>query len=201
MVSVRYMALRDGDGCQQCGSKENLTRDHIWPKSRGGCGCDGNFQILCKDCNEAKSNDHDGKSGHTRADCPEAELRRFMTRWRDGHRDMARDEVRGLVPEMVAIAKKLSEYGCRPISIQKAHSMVGSLNAYVRDFDIIRAQQADEKPVTLERLRKTEARLVERLGYVREQIAELEDELPPVGDQDGDLDAGPREGHGVAPGA
>lgn len=174
MASVEYMALRDGDGCQKCGSTDNLTRDHIWPKSKGGCGCPGNFQILCKACNEAKGNDHDGRRGHQKADCPQSELQRFMERWHAGHREFEREHIEGLVPEVEGIRQKLADYQCSPYSIQKAHSMVGSLRAYVRDFEHIREQQADQKPVTLEALRRTEARLVEKLGYVREQIAALE---------------------------
>lgn len=206
MPSVRYMALRDGDGCQKCETKKNLTRDHIWPKSKGGCSCEGNFQILCEDCNGKKGNDHDGRRGHAKADCPEAELRRFMSRWKEGHHEFTREYIEELVPEMETLAQKLSDYRCSPLAIQKAHSMVGSLRAYARDFAAIREQQAAEKPVTLEGLLKVEAKLVEKLGYVREQIAELqasilEDDLLSDGGEDGDLDAGAGEGQGVAEGA
>lgn len=173
MASVQYMALRDGDGCQKCGTTENLTRDHIWPRSQGGCNCDGNFQILCADCNLAKADTNDGR-GHKKADCPRLDLQRFMSKWRTGQREFTRKQILALVPELEGIRDRLSAFRCNPYDIKKAHSMIGSVKAYHRDFKMIRAQLADEKPITLERLRKTEEKLVEKLGYVREQIAELE---------------------------
>lgn len=42
--------------CRYCGSKQNLTKDHILPKSRGGSNTNRNYQILCSFCNHSKSN-------------------------------------------------------------------------------------------------------------------------------------------------
>lgn len=40
--------------CVYCKSKSNLTIDHIVPKSQGGANHIGNYQVLCKKCNENK---------------------------------------------------------------------------------------------------------------------------------------------------
>ena len=40
--------------CVSCGSKSNLTLDHIFPKSKGGANHPANYQILCFDCNQKK---------------------------------------------------------------------------------------------------------------------------------------------------
>ena len=42
--------------CQRCGSKENLTVDHIMPLSLGGTNTIDNCQILCLTCNASKGN-------------------------------------------------------------------------------------------------------------------------------------------------
>lgn len=55
MGSRRTVYARDGYKCVKCGSTENLTLDHIVPKSLGGIGKVINLQTLCKNCNEVKS--------------------------------------------------------------------------------------------------------------------------------------------------
>lgn len=40
--------------CRYCHSKENLTKDHIIPKSKGGTRILRNIQILCFFCNQNK---------------------------------------------------------------------------------------------------------------------------------------------------
>jgi len=45
---------RDNNKCLRCGSKENLTIDHIVPVSMGGVKEKFNLQTLCKHCNQWK---------------------------------------------------------------------------------------------------------------------------------------------------
>lgn len=45
---------RDNYTCQKCGSRRNLSVDHIFPESRGGELTMENAQTLCKRCNSKK---------------------------------------------------------------------------------------------------------------------------------------------------
>lgn len=47
---------RDGYTCSYCGSKENLTIDHITPSSRGGEDTWENLVSACEKCNVLKGN-------------------------------------------------------------------------------------------------------------------------------------------------
>jgi 5-methylcytosine-specific restriction endonuclease McrA len=40
--------------CYNCGTKEDLSIDHIIPLSRGGRHSIGNLQTLCRPCNSSK---------------------------------------------------------------------------------------------------------------------------------------------------
>lgn len=51
----REIYIRDHYQCRNCGSKESLTIDHIFPISRGGGNEVENLQLLCASCNEAKA--------------------------------------------------------------------------------------------------------------------------------------------------
>jgi len=42
---------RDGHKCVECGTGENLTLDHIRPKSKGGTDDEDNLQTMCQPCN------------------------------------------------------------------------------------------------------------------------------------------------------
>ena len=51
----RAILERDGK-CLACGANEDLTLDHIVPRSKGGSDAEDNLQTLCRKCNSAKSN-------------------------------------------------------------------------------------------------------------------------------------------------
>ena len=55
--------MRDHSSCQYCGSKSNLTIDHIIPKQKGGQDSWENLIIACSPCNSRKGNKtlHDAK--------------------------------------------------------------------------------------------------------------------------------------------
>lgn len=46
--------LRDDLTCQRCGTRENLSVDHIRPESKGGTLELENLQTLCRSCNSKK---------------------------------------------------------------------------------------------------------------------------------------------------
>ena len=48
--------MRDHSSCQYCGSKSNLTIDHIIPKQKGGKDSWENLIIACSPCNSRKGN-------------------------------------------------------------------------------------------------------------------------------------------------
>lgn len=47
---------RDNFTCKHCGSRKNLSIDHIVPESKGGETTIENCQTLCKSCNSKKGN-------------------------------------------------------------------------------------------------------------------------------------------------
>ena len=47
---------RDGEVCAECGATDDLTIDHIMPKSLGGTNDEDNLRVLCRRCNSAKNN-------------------------------------------------------------------------------------------------------------------------------------------------
>ncbi len=51
----RVVFERDGGRCVQCGSNFDLQYDHILPVALGGATTVENLQILCAECNRAKS--------------------------------------------------------------------------------------------------------------------------------------------------
>ncbi|MDJ0723944.1 MAG: HNH endonuclease [Prochloraceae cyanobacterium] len=53
-VNRREILKRDRHQCQYCGSKKNLTIDHVIPRSLGGKHCWENVVIACVSCNSRK---------------------------------------------------------------------------------------------------------------------------------------------------
>jgi len=49
-----FIFNRDGYQCLKCGSKENLTVDHIVSIAQGGTDAMANLQTLCRACNMQK---------------------------------------------------------------------------------------------------------------------------------------------------
>jgi len=49
---------RDGHKCVYCGCSENLTIDHVRPKSKGGTDTADNCVTACRPCNQAKGSMH-----------------------------------------------------------------------------------------------------------------------------------------------
>lgn len=50
----REVYARDGYACVSCDSQENLSVDHIYPRSRGGLTVSENLRTLCRPCNSSK---------------------------------------------------------------------------------------------------------------------------------------------------
>src|SRR5690348_3942229 len=51
---LRLLAIRQQPWCSQCGSTEDLTADHIIPRSKGGRNVLSNYKVLCRSCNSSK---------------------------------------------------------------------------------------------------------------------------------------------------
>jgi 5-methylcytosine-specific restriction endonuclease McrA len=51
---------RDGRKCLRCGAKDDLTVDHIFPRSIGGTHAITNLRTLCRPCNSARPVQGDG---------------------------------------------------------------------------------------------------------------------------------------------
>jgi len=56
--SRKNVLIRDAYSCQYCGSTEDITVDHVVPRSRGGKNCFLNCVACCKNCNMLKKRDH-----------------------------------------------------------------------------------------------------------------------------------------------
>jgi 5-methylcytosine-specific restriction endonuclease McrA len=53
-AKIKLIGKRDGEYCRYCGSKENLTIDHVIPVSICKINESRNWQILCYKCNQEK---------------------------------------------------------------------------------------------------------------------------------------------------
>jgi 5-methylcytosine-specific restriction endonuclease McrA len=56
VLSRRNIMKRDRSTCQYCGTKSDLTLDHVLPKSRGGADSWENLVTACNTCNVKKGN-------------------------------------------------------------------------------------------------------------------------------------------------
>lgn len=50
----RCIKQRDNYRCFYCGSRKELTVDHVIPRSRGGTDAPGNLVTCCDACNQVK---------------------------------------------------------------------------------------------------------------------------------------------------
>lgn len=53
-VAYAQVRQRDGGSCRYCGSKENLSIDHIVPRCQGGGDEPENLVVACRSCNSRK---------------------------------------------------------------------------------------------------------------------------------------------------
>ena len=53
-ITRRAVFARDGWACQYCGSRSNLTVDHVIPRSKGGSSSWENIVASCAPCNRRK---------------------------------------------------------------------------------------------------------------------------------------------------
>jgi hypothetical protein len=53
-LTRRNIMIRDRFCCQYCGSKRNLTLDHVHPQSKGGRNTWCNLVTACMVCNQKK---------------------------------------------------------------------------------------------------------------------------------------------------
>lgn len=70
VLSRRNIMKRDGHKCQYCGIKDELTIDHVIPKSRGGQDTWENLVTACSSCNHKKGNRTPKEAGFTIARKP-----------------------------------------------------------------------------------------------------------------------------------
>jgi len=62
-LTKQNILKRDGHRCGYCESRENLTLDHIIPKSRGGTNSWENLVTCCARCNGKKDNRTPAEAG------------------------------------------------------------------------------------------------------------------------------------------
>ena len=76
-ITRRAVFARDGWTCQYCGSRSNLTVDHVIPRSKGGPSSWENIVASCAPCNRRKGDNLPEPRRH--APAPAAAPRRART--------------------------------------------------------------------------------------------------------------------------
>ena len=62
-ITRRAVFARDNWTCQYCGSRSNLTVDHVIPRSKGGASSWDNIVASCAPCNRRKGDHLPDKAG------------------------------------------------------------------------------------------------------------------------------------------
>jgi len=70
MLTRKNVMRRDRGRCQYCGSKDRLTIDHVFPKSRGGKDTWENLVAACVPCNNRKGDRTPEEAGYELARKP-----------------------------------------------------------------------------------------------------------------------------------
>ncbi len=73
-VNRREVLRRDRNRCQYCGSRKQLTIDHVLPRSRGGKHTWDNVVIACGSCNSRKGNRTPKEAGLSLKTTPKAPM-------------------------------------------------------------------------------------------------------------------------------
>lgn len=63
VLSRKNVLKRDGNRCQYCGTSEDLTIDHVIPRSRGGKDTWENLVAACNRCNHKKGDNTPKEAG------------------------------------------------------------------------------------------------------------------------------------------
>ena len=66
-ITRRAVFARDGWTCQYCGSRANLTVDHVIPRSKGGTSTWENIVASCAPCNRRKGDALPAEGRHASA--------------------------------------------------------------------------------------------------------------------------------------
>lgn len=70
MLTRKNVMRRDRGRCQYCGSRDRLTIDHVFPKSRGGKDTWENLVAACVPCNNRKGDRTPEEAGYELARKP-----------------------------------------------------------------------------------------------------------------------------------
>ncbi len=69
-ITRRAVFARDDWTCQYCGSRSNLTVDHVVPRSKGGTSSWDNIVASCAPCNRRKGNASPRQAGMSLSRAP-----------------------------------------------------------------------------------------------------------------------------------